>query len=486
MSFNQFRLSSDILRGLKDTKIESPSPLQKKIFKAVQEKKDLVINTTIGENPEVGYLISLLNEITKSERRQGTRAIILAGNKERAKKLDEWIWAIGYHASIESACFTTDESEEKQISALSVGPVVIVATPDRLSSILGKGRLVFREVSQLIVDQAELIEDWEAVEVISKRILGNCQKIFTAAKDSKELRDAEKNLLQDPELVTLVKKPESKEVSVSIDKNLTQYFINVPPRSKITTLMNHLDNHSADSVVIFTASRKTADRLYKILRKSDNRAVSIHNQLDNEIFKERLERFTSNNVQNLLVGEMSAADIPLEQAAQVINYDVPEDVEEYKLRADLVGDGKATRMISLVSKQDRADIDTICKSLGYAPEEIPLPKAVKQKVSGQDKPDKSDKPEAKSKGIHKGGSKGGSKEIHKDSSSSKGIHKDSSRNSKKKPPNKDAKKKREAPHKSKLNIKELPRPTYDQLEGGRTGKLQKKGLVGFFKNLFKS
>jgi len=458
LSFNQFRLSSDILKGLKDTKIESPSPLQKKIFKAVQGKKDLVINTTTGENPEVGYLISLLNDITKTERRQGTRAIIIAGNKERAKKLDEWIWAIGYYASIESACFTTDGNEEEQISALSAGPVIIVATPDRLSSILSKGRLVFREVTQLIVDQAELIEDWEAVEVISKRILGNCQKIFTAAKDSKELREAEKQLLQDPELVTLAKKSESKkEEDVAIDKSLTQYYINVPPRSKITTLMNHLDNHSADSVVIFTASRKTADRLYKILRKSDKRAVSLHSQLDSDTFKERFERFTSNNVQNLLVGEMSAADLPLEQATQVINYDVPEEVDEYKSRADLVGDGKATRMISLVSKQDREDIDTICKSLGYAPEEIPLPKAVKQKVSGQDK---------------------------KDNQASKS--KSSSRNSKKKPSNKGPKKKRQAPHKSKLNINELPRPTYDQLDGGRTGKTQKKGLVGFIKNLFSS
>lgn len=459
MSFNQFRLSSDLLKGLQDTKIESPTPLQKKIFKAVQEKRDLVINTTIEENPEVGYLISLLNELTKSDRRQGTRAIILAGNKERAKKLDEWIWAIGYHASIESACFTTDGIEEEQISALSAGPVVIVATPDRLSSILGKGRLVFREVSQLIVDQAELIDDWDAVEVISKRILGNCQKIFTAAKDSRELREAEKQILQDPELVSLVKKPAQKATTedVTISKNLTQYYINVPPRSKITTLMNHLDNHSADSVVIFTASRKTADRLYKILRKSDKRAVSVHSQLDSDTFKERFERFTSNNVQNLLVGEMSAAELPLEKATQVINYDVPEEVDEYKLRADLVGDGKATRMISLVSIQDREDIEAICDSLGFAPEEIPLPKAVKQKVSNQDKP----KP--------------------KESSSSKSTPKNKKKQSKG-----GGKKKRDIPPKNKMNIHELPRPTYDQLEGGRSGKPKKKGLVGFFKNLFNS
>ena len=67
MSFNQFRLSSDILKGLKDVKVESPSPLQKKIFNTVKEKKDLVINTEVEDAPEIGYLISLLNEISKSE-----------------------------------------------------------------------------------------------------------------------------------------------------------------------------------------------------------------------------------------------------------------------------------------------------------------------------------------------------------------------------------------------------------------------------------
>ncbi len=465
MSFNQFRLSSDILKGLKDTKIEKPSPLQKKIFKAVQEKKDLVINTTIDEAPEVGYLISLLNELSKSERRQGSRAIILAGNKDRAQKLDEWIWAIGYHASIESACFTTDGNEDEQIEALSSGPVVIVATPDRLASILNRGRMVFREVQQLIVDQAELIEDWPAVEIISKRIIGKCQRIFTAAKDSKELREAEKLLLQDPELVTLAKKkaPETEETKPpTVPKNLTQYYINVPPRSKISTLINHLDNHAhgAGSVVIFTASRKTADRLYKILRKNDRRAVSIHPQLEKDVFSERFERFTSGNVQHLIAGEMSADDIPLENAGQVINYDVPEEVEEYKLRADLVGDGKATRMISLVSKQDRSDIETICTSLGYAPEEVPLPKAVKQKVQSTDK--------AKSK----------SKPTKNGFNNKKKTHKKSSH---KKP-----KQSRPKPKKGSMNLNELPRPTFDQLEGGRTGRSEKKGFMGFIKKIFKS
>lgn len=471
MSFNQFRLSSDILKGLNDVKLESPSPLQKKIFKAVQEKKDLVINSTADESPEVGYLISLLNEISKSDRRQGTRAIVLTADKERAKVLDEWIWAIGYHASIESACVNEDGDSKEQLSALTKGPVVIIATPGRFSEILEEGRMIFREVQQLVVDQADQIEDWSSVEAISNRVIGNCQRVFTAAKDSKELREAEKQMLTDPELVTLKKQKANKQNQKSdnqgsgkskassngqedlkITKDLTQYYINVPPRSKISTLMAHLENHKpdSDSAVIFTASRKTADRLYKILRKSNKRAVSIHDKTDKDTFNERFGRFKSGNVQHMIVGQMSAGDIPIEHTAQVINYDVPENVQEYKLRADLVGDGKATRIISLVSKQDRSDINAICKELGYAPEEVPLPKTVKDKLSSR----------GKSKSKNKRGGRG------------KGYSR-SNKNKKKRPARK---------------LHELPRPTFDQLEGGRTGKKkkkkEKKGIIGFIKNLF--
>ncbi len=456
MSFNQFRLSSDILKGLKDVKIESPSPIQKKIYKAVQEGSDLVINTTKDDKPEVGYLISLLNDIAKTDRRQGTKGIILTGNSERAKFLDEWIWAVGYHASIESACITSDGDADKQLNTISAGPVVLVATPTELSGLLESGRFVFREVKQLIVDQADQIDDWAAVESISTRIIGSCQRVFTAAKDSKDLREAENNLLTEPELVTLAKKspakPKTPAAEPEVTKDLTQYYINVPPRSKISTLMAHLENNKTDTVVIFTASRRTADRLYKILRKSNKRAVSIHEQLNKETFEERFGRFTSGDVQHLIIGEKSAKDLPLEHATQVINYDVPEEVEEYKLRAELVGDGKATRIISLVSKQDRGDIQAICKSLGYAPEEVPLPKSVKDKISTSRK-----------------GKKKSNRKSDRSSSKKSGRGK-----------------KRTSPKKNSRKVHGLPRPTFDQLEGGRTGKKkeEKKGLVGFFKNLF--
>ncbi len=451
------------MKGLKDVQIESPSLLQKKIFNEVETGTDLVINTTSEDKPELGYLLSLLNSISKSDRRQGTRAIILASDAKRAKELDEWVWAIGYHAGIESACLAGEGDTKEDLASLSAGPVIVISTPKRLADILETGRMVFREVEKLIVDQADQIEDWDPVEIISKRIINSkCQKILAAAKDSQALRDAEENLLTDPKLMTPSEKAEAKKGNLTQDvikKDLTQYYINVPPRSKISILMAHLDENKKDTVVIFAASRRTADRLYKILRKSGRRAVSVHDKVDENTFKQRFGMFTDGNVQHLIVGELSANDIDLEHATKVINYDVPEDVNEYKLRAELVGDGKATKILSLVSKQDRGDIKEICNSLGYAPKELPVPNEIKEQRSSSKNNGQSGKEKTKSR-----------------SKSNRGSKKDKSKSKQKKAPRRNKKSEPEG----------LPRPTFDQLSGGRKGKQkeEKSGVIGFFKKLF--
>ncbi|MEX0895032.1 MAG: DEAD/DEAH box helicase [Balneolaceae bacterium] len=448
---------------MKDLKIESPTPQQKKIIKAIQEGNDLLIKTAEDEKPESGYLVPILDQIAKQDRRQGTKAIVLTSGSNRAHALDKWIWGVGYHAGIECAPVTDEGEKQSQKDSLSAGPTMIAATPARLAELMEENRVVFREVQFLVLDSADQIEDWEEIQTITQRIIGKCQRIVCVEETSESLIQELDQLLNDPETIGFKAPEQSKQKengrapeSIEITKNLTQYYIKVPPRMKISTLMSQLENNSSENIVIFTASRRTADRLYRVLRKSGRRAASIHSKLDKKTYDERLERFTSNNVQHLIVGELSAEDLNLDSATQVINYDVPEEIGEYKLRAELLTNGKGTRILSLVSKQDRSDIREIIEKLGYAPEEIPLPDSVDKKISRK---------------------RGGDKSKSKKKSGQK------SRDKKQKP-------KRSRPSASKKSktesISGLPRPSYDKLSGGRSGKKkeEKSGITGFFKKLF--
>lgn len=277
------------------------------------------------------------------------------------------------------------------------------------------------------------------------------------------LNPEEKEEEPEEEAAAKSKDQHSKEVDPDpVPKDLTQAYIYVPPRAKISTLLAHLEKTLTDKIVVFAASKRTTDRLFRIIRKKGWGVVSINEGLKEEYYNERFGKFTSGEMKILLVGGLSATEVELDEVKQVINYDVPNEVEEYKYRAELVGKGKAARIVSLVSKMDKDDIDEIVKKVGYAPTELPLPEEVKEKKSRSKKSEK-DK---------KGKSSGKNKSQSED---------DRDRKRRKKPKKQEEK-----------NTNGLPRPSYDGLSGGKEGKKNKKrpspgksdGAFGWIKKLF--
>ncbi|MEX0890104.1 MAG: DEAD/DEAH box helicase, partial [Balneolaceae bacterium] len=346
MSFSQLRISSDILKGLKDVKIDTPSPLQKKVANAMKTGGDLLVQTSGESQPETGYLVPILDHIARQDRRQGTKAILLTQQAEHAAEIETWIQTAGKHAGIESLAITESGDGEKQRNGLSAGPSIIIATPAWFAELLEENRMIFREAKYLVLDGASNITEWDAVDAINKRIIGNCQRIATVSHPEEELPKELLSFLNEPETVTSKpKKSAPAPENLSIPKQLTQYYIKVPPRRKISTLIALLEGEGEDQVLIFTASRRTADRLYRILKKNNLQAVSLGKDLDEETFADRIKRFADQEARYLIAGELSAADLPLDTISKIINYDVPEEVGEYKLRADLTRNEKGTRIV---------------------------------------------------------------------------------------------------------------------------------------------
>ncbi len=562
MSFEQYDLSPDLMSGLVDTRIEQPTPLQQEVIPHALEGKHLLVKNEDEDNG--AFLIPALQKLIANGEAQGTRILILTPSVERAKAIDEMIWAMGYHAQISSTSLSMKGDRKEQEQAVIDGASVIVANPGRLVDILEKTQIDFNDLECVVIDEAHNMENFSLV--------GRVKSVFTHIKSqpqvlifSGSMNNATKQLaeeaLQNPELigfqdtnieekkpvqpadldqkevdeklekasVKVVLNPEEnssgdntsnseeeteissadttppskeevkakldnvavevnlnpdkkenktgsdsskpsdnrspkeklKDVSISvvlkedlpeksdsgdtpsISKNLEQGYINVPPRMKISTLMAHLDNSKIDHIVIFTASKRTADRLFRIILKKNWGVVSVDEQIDESTFNERFQKFTSGDMKILVVGGMSARRIELEKVTQVINYDVPDEVDEYRYRAELVGSGKASQMVSLVSKMDRDDINKITDEVGFAPQEIKLPKEVKEKKQKKNS---------------------GNKQTRRGKSGNK-------KSSKKQKKSKSAKK------------HGLPRPNYDGLSGGREGD-RSGGVFGWVKKLF--
>lgn len=656
MSFENYGLSPELLSGLADVRIEKPTPLQQKMLSAALEGKHLLVHNNIDD--EGTFLIPALQKIAENGEVTGTQVLILTPSVERAKRIDELVWAMGYHAQIGSALLAIKGDLDEQEKAVKEGAPVIVANPGRFIEILEKHSFRLQHVSLIVIDEAHNMENFNLVNRVkdilrfvdsnpqalvltqehnnaSKELASitlknpewigfdeqtmsingeeshpketevalseedleqaeqklksasvkvvlkkNKQEEATAvesesAKAEVDLEEAEEKLeeasvdvvlnpdevttqeetsdsnnaepepevdlieaeekleeasvdvvlnpdeeseeseavAEQPDLaeaeaklkeasVEVVLNPDEedgeatkkheqpkladakqklKEVSVQVvlkkdqvateepsdnpdplPKELEQGYINVPPRMKISTLMAHLEESKAKRVIVFAASKRTTDRLFRIIRKKNWGVVSVSDDIDEATYNERFARFTSREMRVLLVGGLNANTVDIQQVDEVINYDVPEELEEYRYRAELVGGGKASQIISLVSKMDREDIDRISKEAGYPPVELPFPEELLEK-----------KKKKKS---------GGTKKASKSKNNQRGSKQRGRSNRKAEAPDR----RRKTPAKKPSNS--LPRPTYDGLSGGREGNNNEEssqGIFGWVKKLFK-
>lgn len=598
MSFEEYGLSPELLNGLADTRIEQPTPLQSEVLPVVLQGKHVLVKTEADDDGV--FLIPALQKIAENGEVIGTQVLILTPSIERASKIDEMIWAMGYHAQISSALLAMKGNRGEQEQAVLDGAPVIVANPGRLIEILEKNSFRLQNLKFIVIDEAHNMENFNLVSRI-KEILylvdGEPQTLILSSTQNNATKELVKLALKNPELIGFSKtnegettanlegvqeatdvdlkeaeeklkkapvkvvlkkdiqdkteekttdatekvdlelakekleiaevevilpsdlteeandeltkeKPELTNSDVNLKdakeklkkssikvvlkeditdkkeevepvfanpilqgealaepvaKSLEQSYINVPPRMKISTLMAHLEQSRANKIMVFAASKRTTDRLFHIIKKKSWGVVSLSAGLDEETYNERFAKFTSGEMRICLIGGIEAKHVEINHVQEVINYDVPSEVEEYRYRAELVAKGNAAQIISLVSKMDQEDIARISKEVGYPPNELPLPEEVIEK-----KKKKSTQTKSKDQTTTKTNSN------QRNSSRSKN---EDTRTAEKR-----RRVKKTVPKKKK--VAELPRPTYDGLTGGREGAPKSTGVLGWVKKLF--
>lgn len=595
MSFEEYGLNPELLSGLADVRIEKPTSLQHEVLSAALQGKHMLVKTEAEE--EGAFLIPALQKIAENGEVTGTQVLILTPSIERAKKIDELVWAMGYHAQISSALLSMKGNKSEQEEAVLDGAPVVVANPGRLVDILEKNNFQLPNLKFLVIDEAHEMENFNLVNRV-KDILrfvdGEPQALILSNHDNKATKQLAEAALKNPELIGFkaeeLAEGENKELEESAPKEIDlkqaeeklnsasvkvvlkkdivedsapevetedkvetadteestedteeeavegaedakaelteeelkaaeeklqkasvtvvlkkdieveeksqeeekpkaasqkksipvdgfeQGYINVPTRMKISILMSHLEEYSEDRVILFAASKRTIDRLFRIIRKKSWGVASVSDTLDEETYQERFARFTSGEMRILLVGGIAADKVKIEDVDQIINYDVPSEVEEYSYRAELVGKGKVKRIVSLVSGMDKEDIDRITNEAGFAPVELPLPKEVIEKKEKKVKAAPKPKVEVKKKPAPKKSKKASTNNrkgpVNKQSKP-KSSNRNGNRNQNNKSSGRGAKGKKTG----------LPRPTYDGLSGGRDGN-KSSGVFGWVKKLF--
>jgi len=328
-TFDSLQLTKPILQALKSKGYTHTTPVQAEAIPHILEGRDIFGSARTGTGKTAAFalpLIQLLSE--KQNNSKHPRALMIAPTRELAQQISESIRAYGKHSRIRQTVIFGGVSQQPQVTALRKGVDVVVATPGRLLDLINQKHLSLHAVEHLVLDEADRMLDMGFIHDI-KRICAllpaKRQSLLFSATLSPEIKKLAASLLTNPVSIDI-------EPDHTLDTYTREqvYFID---KSSKTSLLQHLVvEEGIERSLVFTRTRRGADRLVKALAKKGIMAKAIHGDKSQNQRLSALNQFKSRKLSMLVATDVASRGIDVQDLSHVINYDLPDQTETYTHR----------------------------------------------------------------------------------------------------------------------------------------------------------
>ena len=376
MKFNQLGLSKDLESGLEMMGFEEPTPIQKQAIPIILNGKDLIACAQTGTGKTAAFVLPLLSLLSKYKKKKNVKALIITPTRELAKQIDMQIEGFSYFTDLSSYPVYgggTGPEFENQKQALVKGTDIIICTPGRLIAHLKFNYFNTEDINFLILDEADRMLDmgfYDDIIKIVNRLPQKKQTLLFSATMPKSIREMAKKIMYFP-----------KEISLAISKPATgikQSAFLVNDNQKVKLIKNILlqKKHEKElkHILIFASSIKSVKEIKRTLNKSGLATSEIHSGLDQISREETLRNFKNNKIKILVATDILSRGIDIKGIEIVINYEVPNDAEDYihrigrTARADKTGEA-----ITFINENQIKSFMSIEKLIEKSIEKKPLP-----------------------------------------------------------------------------------------------------------------
>ncbi|MGD0710316.1 MAG: DEAD/DEAH box helicase [Bacteroidales bacterium] len=372
MQFNEFGFSPQLLEGIEAIGFETATPIQEKAIPVILEGKDLIASAQTGTGKTAAFLLPVIQKITNSPQDGNIHALVIVPTRELAVQIDQHFQGFSYFTPVSSIAVyggTDGISYTQEQQALTEGADVVICTPGRMIAHLNGGYVKISEIKYLILDEADRMLDMGFHDDIMKIISflpETRQNLLFAATMPSEIRSLARKVLKNPvEINIAVSKPAERIMQAS-------YVVH--DNQKIPLIKELLLNKQLRSVLVFCSTKVKTKQLSNELKKSGLSVEDIHSDLDQKSREEALIDFKSRKLQVLVATDILSRGIDIEDIDLVINYDVPNDYEDYVHRigrtARAETDGVA---ITFINEKDKSRFAAIEKLLEKPVYKIKLP-----------------------------------------------------------------------------------------------------------------
>lgn len=385
MSFSNFSLIPEVLRSVKERGYHEATPIQADSIPEIMAGRDLMATAQTGSGKTAAFLLPIIDRLQR-ERANRLSAIILAPTRELAAQIGRDFELLARHTLLSAAVVVGGESMDRQLKKLRNGAQVLVGCPGRLIDHIERGTVKLGHIKIAVIDEADRLLDMgflPQLRRIMQRVPQERQTLMFSATMASAVQRIAREFLTDPARV------EANITEISTPpETIRQVVCPVTTDNKGRMLTEILDRPDVTSAIVFTRTRNCADRVGKLLVRHGVKAIVIHGERTQGQRNAALAGFRSGTYRVLVATDVAARGLDIPDVSHVINYDLPEEAENYVHRIGRTARmGKSGQAMSLVTPDERALLGQIERALriklerenvdGFEALEIVAPKPVK-------------------------------------------------------------------------------------------------------------
>ena len=364
MKFIDLGLDERILEGIDAMGYENATPVQQQVMLPILEGKDIIAAAQTGTGKTAAFLLPLLHRLLTMPHTAGDiNAMIIVPTRELAIQIAESIEGLSYFTDVSSIAVYgggDGNSFTAEKKALTSGVDIVVCTPGRMIAHLNMGYVKLKGLKYLVLDEADRMLDMgfsDDIAKITTYLPKERQNLLFSATMPVKMRELAKKILKDPV-----------EINIAISKppeQITQKAFVVYEAQKVPIIKDMLRSKRFSKVIVFCSKKQNVKVLTSELKRANLAAEEIHSDLDQKSREQYLQDFRNQKTNILVATDILSRGIDIDDIDLVINYDVPNDGEDYIHRIGRTARAATTgTAFTLVGEKEQSKFATIEELLG--------------------------------------------------------------------------------------------------------------------------
>jgi ATP-dependent RNA helicase RhlE len=358
MKFSQYHIAPEIKKSLEEMGFKKPTDIQFKSIPPILKREDVLAIAQTGTGKTAAFAIPILHFLHEQKyiTPKGVKCIIMVPTHELAHQIKKVFDAIGQHTKIKTTVIHGGVDQAPQIEALQTSTDIVIGTPGRMFDLINQRVLDVKQVHTLVLDEADHMLDLgfqRDIQYMIKLLPSKIQTLFFSATINEEIKDVAYGLVKHAIRIQISPKD-------PVSKNITHFVCHVEMDDKRFFLERIINENPKKKILVFVRTKVRAERVCKALERMKIESITMHSDKDHEYRTKALEAFRTGESLILIATDVNARGIDIPNVDMVINYDLPDEPENYVHRVGRTGRGiNKGQALSFCSSEEKETLEAI-------------------------------------------------------------------------------------------------------------------------------